>query len=54
MESTARIVPMGGLTELDFVVEWRENNCSLKVGEGRTSEVTVMNGCAIMTRADVR
>ena len=44
---------MGGLTELDFAVEWRENNCSLKDDEGRTSEVTVMNGCAIMNNYDI-
>ena len=51
-DSTAWIVPMGGLAELDFILEWKENLCSLKDDVGRSLNVTVINGCPMLTREE--
>ena len=43
---------MGGLAELDFILEWKENLCSLKDDVGRSLNVTVINGCPMLTREE--
>ena len=52
--STAWIIPMGGLAELDFSLMWSDNRCILKDDEGRQIDVTVVNGCPMVTQAEGR
>ena len=52
--STAWIIPMGGLAELDFSLMWSDNRCILKDDEGRQIEVTVVNGCPMVTQEEGR
>ena len=42
-ESTARIIPMSGLSDLDFSLEWRDGHCRLQDDEGRQVPVTLRN-----------
>jgi len=50
VDSTARIVPMSGLSDLDFSLEWREGQCRLQDDEGRQVPVTLQNGCPMIDR----
>ena len=52
--STTWIIPMGGLADLDFTLIWGDNQCILKDDEGRTIDVTVVNGCPMITQAEGR
>ena len=45
---------MGGLAELDFSLMWSDNRCILKDDEGRQIDVTVVNGCPMVTQAEGR
>ena len=49
-ESTARIVPMSGLSDLDFALEWRDGQCRLQDDEGRQIPVTLRHGCPMLER----
>ena len=53
-EMTSWIVPMGGLSDLDFKLEWKNGQCRLQDDEGREIAVTVVNGCPMITMADGR
>ena len=44
-QTTSRIVPMGGLTALDFTLQWSGDQCQLRDDEGREFEVRVVQGC---------
>ena len=50
--STSAIIPMGGLADLDFELQWRNGQCRLQDNEGREVEVTVQNGCPMISRSD--
>ena len=50
----AWIVPMGGLTELDFNMHWTGNSCSIQDDEGRQIEVQVQHGCPMIALRDGR
>ena len=52
--STSWIIPMGGLAELDFTLVWSDNRCSLEDDQGRKIEVTVVNGCPMVTQSEGR
>ena len=52
--STSRIIPMGGIAELDFTMVWSGGECSLKDDEGRQLEVQVHNGCPMIGLEDGR
>ena len=52
--STSRIIPMGGITELDFTMTWSGDRCSLKDDEGRQLEVQIHNGCPMISLEDGR
>lgn len=47
-ESTAKIIPMSALNDLDFVLEWRDGHCHLQDAEGRVREVILKNGCPMI------
>ena len=48
----AWIVPMGGLADLDFTMQWSGNQCQLRDDEGREIEVLVQHGCPMISLAD--
>ena len=48
--SSAVIVPMGALNDLDFRVEWSNSMCRIRDDEGRELNVTVVNGCPMIPR----
>jgi len=48
----AWIVPMGGLTELDFTLQWVGNQCMVRDDEGREIQVQVQHGCPMMSLMD--
>ena len=50
----AWIVPMGGLADLDFTMQWSGNQCQLRDDEGREIEVLVQHGCPMISLADGR
>ena len=50
----AWIMPMGGLTALDFKLEWTEGGCRLYDDENRNIPVTVINGCPMISMDDGR
>jgi hypothetical protein len=50
--SRSTIIPMGGLADLDFELQWRNGQCRLQDDEGREVEVTVQNGCPMISRSD--
>eukprot|EP00435_Cladocopium_sp_Y103_P038243 s2731_g10.t1 len=39
---------MSALSDLDFVLEWRDGHCHLQDCEGRVVEVTLQNGCPML------
>ena len=41
-----------GLADLDFELQWRNGQCRLKDDGGREVEVTVQNGCPMISRSD--
>ena len=43
---------MGGLADLDFELKWTNGHCQLRDDEGREVEVTVQNGCPMVSQAD--
>ena len=47
-ESTAKILPMSALNDLDFVLEWRDGHCHLQDCEGRVIPVALQNGCPML------
>ena len=51
-EAATWIVPMGGLTELDFTMIWSGNQCQLRDDEGRQIDVQVIHGCPMISLAD--
>ena len=51
-QTTSRIVPMGGLTALDFTLQWSGDQCQLRDDEGREFEVRVVQGCPMVSLAD--
>ena len=51
-QTTSRIVPMGGLTALDFTLQWSGDQCQLRDDEGREFEVRVVQGCPMISLAD--
>ena len=46
------IIPMGGLSDLDFSLEWRDGLCKLKDDEGREVRVELRNGCPMISRQE--
>ena len=50
--STSRIIPMGGITELDFTMVWSGDEFTLKDDEGRQLEVHIHNGCPMISVED--
>jgi len=46
------IIPMGGLSDLDFSLEWRGGVCRLHDDAGREIQVTIRNGCPMISRDD--
>ena len=53
-ESPTVIVPMGGLNDLDYKVEWSNGICTVKDDLGRVANVTVINGCPMIPQAEGR
>ena len=51
-EAATWIVPMGGLTDLDFTMTWSGNQCQLRDDEGRQIDVQVIHGCPMISLAD--
>ena len=43
---------MGGLTDLDFELKWTNGQCQLRDDQGREIQVTVQNGCPMISRDD--
>ena len=52
--TTACIVPMGGLADLDFTLEWSGDVCRLRDDENREIPVEVRNGCPMVSNAEGR
>jgi hypothetical protein len=48
----AWIVPMGGLAELDFTLQWTGDQCLMKDDEGRRIDVQVQHGCPMVSLED--
>ena len=48
----AWIVPMGGLTELDFIMQWTGNQCTVRDDVGREIAVHIQNGCPMISLQD--
>ena len=46
------IMPMGGLSDLDFALEWRGGICRLHDDAGREIPVVIRNGCPMVSRDD--
>ena len=46
------IIPMGGLSDLDFSLEWRDGLFKLKDDEGREIPVELRNGCPMISRQE--
>ena len=46
------IMPMGGLSDLDFALEWRGGICRLHDDAGREIPVVIRNGCPMISRDD--
>jgi hypothetical protein len=46
------IIPMGGLSDLDFSLEWRDGLFKLKDDEGREVPVELRNGCPMISRQE--
>eukprot|EP00435_Cladocopium_sp_Y103_P014558 s4138_g3.t1 len=46
--STARILLMGALNDLDFTLEWKGGQCRLYDVEGREIPVVLQNGCPML------
>ena len=44
------IIPMSGLSDLDFSLEWRDGLFKLKDDEGREVPVELRNGCPMISR----
>ena len=50
--SRSTIIPMGGLTDLDFELKWTNGQCQLRDDNGVEVQVTVQNGCPMISRTD--
>ena len=46
------IIPMSGLSDLDFSLEWRDGLFKLKDDEGREVPVELRNGCPMISRQE--
>ena len=51
-DAAAWIVPMGGLTDLGFTMQWAGNQCQLRDDEDRQVEVRVIQGCPMVSLMD--
>ena len=51
-QQEAWIVPMSGLTQLDFTLQWRGDQCLVKDDEGREIQVQIQQGCPMMSLDD--
>ena len=51
-EDAAWIIPMGGLAELGYVVEWKGNQCDVRDPSGQSLLVQVQNGCPMLSHQD--
>eukprot|EP00435_Cladocopium_sp_Y103_P023447 s854_g5.t1 len=49
-EPAASIIPMSGINDLDFSLEWRDGQCRLLDDENRLIPVTLQNGCPMVER----
>ena len=52
--TTACIIPMGGLAELDFTLEWSGDVCRLRDDENREIPVELRNGCPMVSNVEGR
>ena len=46
------IIPMGGLSDLDFSLEWRDGLCKLRDDEGREIRVELRHGCPVISKQE--
>ena len=46
------IIPMGGLSDLDFSLEWRDGLCKFRDDEGREVRVELRNGCPMISKLE--
>ena len=46
------IIPMGGLSDLDFSLEWGDGLCKLRDDEGREIPVELKNGCPMISKLE--
>ena len=53
-ESSTVIVPMGGLNDLDYKVEWSNGVCTIQDDLARVVNVTAINGCPMVPQAEGR
>ena len=53
-EDEAFIVPMSGLPELGYVVEWTSGQCHVRHPKGRDLNVEVRSGCPMISQEDGR
>eukprot|EP00435_Cladocopium_sp_Y103_P014795 s1755_g3.t1 len=47
-ELASKILPMSGLSDLDFVLEWKDGVCRLHDVDGREIPVVLRNGCPMV------
>eukprot|EP00435_Cladocopium_sp_Y103_P036407 s1805_g9.t1 len=52
--STALVVPMSALDDLEYKLEWSSGTCRIYDDEGRTLTVTVVNGCPMIPQDEGR
>ena len=50
--NAAWIVPMGGVTELGFTMNWSGNQCQLRDDQNRHIDVQVLQGCPMVSLTD--
>ena len=50
--SRSTIIPMGGLTDLDFELKWTNGQCQLRDDNGVEVQVTIRYGCPMISRTD--
>jgi hypothetical protein len=43
---------MGGLSDLDFSLEWRDGLCKLRDDEGREIRVELRHGCPVISKQE--
>lgn len=51
-EESSWIVPMGGLTEMNYKIEWADQGCLLYDERGQPIEVSLQGGCPVVSMED--